>query len=196
MKLFTTATALAQLGPETRIPTRVFADGSLDADGVLHGNLYLQGGGDPTLGTPTFYNGYLAGLGTNLFALTPQIKAAGITRSPAASTPTTRSSTALRGVADSGYATSPYIGPLSGLAFNSGFGGSTSSSGFSADPAKLAASKLAALAARRRHRGADAGRARRRRRRTPNGSRSSTRPPSTRSSTPPTSTPTTSSPRR
>ena len=27
----------------------------------------------------------------------------------------------LRGVADSGYATSPYIGPLSGLAFNSGY---------------------------------------------------------------------------
>jgi D-alanyl-D-alanine carboxypeptidase/D-alanyl-D-alanine-endopeptidase (penicillin-binding protein 4) len=49
----------------------------------------------------------------------------------------------LRGVADSGYATSSYIGPLSGLAFNSGFNGATSSSGFSSDPAKLAASKLA-----------------------------------------------------
>ncbi|MCW2988945.1 MAG: D-alanyl-D-alaninecarboxypeptidase/D-alanyl-D-alanine-endopeptidase, partial [Solirubrobacterales bacterium] len=48
-----------------------------------------------------------------------------------------------RGVADSGYATSSYIGPLSGLAFNSGFAGSTSSSGFASDPAKLAASKLA-----------------------------------------------------
>ena len=28
----------------------------------------------------------------------------------------------LRGVADSGYATSPYIGPLSGLSFDSGYG--------------------------------------------------------------------------
>jgi len=143
MKLFTTSTVLSQLGPETRIPTKVFRDGKVDADGVLHGSLYLQGGGDPALGTPAFYDSYLAGLGTNLFALTPQIKAAGITsvtgRLYADDTVFDR----LRGVADSGYATSSYIGPLSGLAFNSGFSGSTSSSGFSADPAKLAASKLA-----------------------------------------------------
>ena len=33
-----------------------------------------------------------------------------------------------RGVADSNYATSVYIGPLSGLDFNSGFSGNTSSS--------------------------------------------------------------------
>jgi len=144
MKLFTTATVLSQLGPDTRVATKVFRDGKIDAQGVLHGSLYLQGGGDPALGTPSFYNGYLAGLGTNLLALTPQIKAAGITavsgRLYADDTVFDR----LRGVADSGYATSSYIGPLSGLAFNSGFRGSTSSSGFATDPAKLAATKLAA----------------------------------------------------
>lgn len=144
MKLFTTSTALSRLGPETRIPTKVFRDGKVDANGVLHGSLYLQGGGDPTLGTPAFYDSYLAGLGTDIFALTPQIKAAGIKgitgRLYADDTIFDR----LRGVADSGYATSPEIGPLSGLDFNSGFAGSTSSSGFSADPAKLAAKKLAA----------------------------------------------------
>jgi serine-type D-Ala-D-Ala carboxypeptidase/endopeptidase (penicillin-binding protein 4) len=142
MKLFTTATALAKLSPEFRIPTKVFRDGPVDAKGVLHGSLYLQGGGDPALGTPSFYNGYFGGLGTNLFALTPQIKAAGIKlitgRLYADDTIFDRR----RGVADSGYATSPYIGPLSGLAFNSGFSGSTSASGFSSDPAKLAAAKL------------------------------------------------------
>jgi serine-type D-Ala-D-Ala carboxypeptidase/endopeptidase (penicillin-binding protein 4) len=143
MKLFTTATALSRLGPESRIATKVLSDGRLDSGGILHGSLYLQGAGDPTLGTPAFYNGYLAGLGTNLFALVPQIRAAGIRsitgRLYADDTVFDR----LRGVADSGYATSSYIGPLSGLAFNSGFAGSSSSSGFSADPAKLAASKLA-----------------------------------------------------
>jgi D-alanyl-D-alanine carboxypeptidase/D-alanyl-D-alanine-endopeptidase (penicillin-binding protein 4) len=143
MKLFTTATVLSRLGPETRVPTKVFRDGRIDADGVLHGNLYLQGGGDPALGTPAFYDGYLAGLGTDLFALTPQVKEAGIEavtgRLYADDTVFDR----LRGVADSGYATSSYIGPLSGLAFNSGFRGSTSSSGFSSDPARLAATKLA-----------------------------------------------------
>ncbi|HET7418266.1 MAG TPA: D-alanyl-D-alanine carboxypeptidase/D-alanyl-D-alanine-endopeptidase [Solirubrobacterales bacterium] len=143
MKLFTTSTVLSQLGPDTRVPTKVFHDGKVTADGVLHGNLYLQGGGDPALGTPGFYDSYLAGLGTNLFALTPQIKAAGIESVTGRLFADDTVFDRLRGVADSGYATSSYIGPLSGLAFNSGFSGSTSSSGFSADPAKLAASKLA-----------------------------------------------------
>jgi serine-type D-Ala-D-Ala carboxypeptidase/endopeptidase (penicillin-binding protein 4) len=143
MKLFTTSTVLSRLGPETRIPTKVFRDGKVDANGVLHGNLYLQGGGDPVLGTPNFYDGYLAGLGTNLFALTPQVKAAGITSVTGRLYADDTIFDRLRGVADSGYATSSYIGPLSGLAFNSGFRGTTSSSGFSSDPAKLAASRLA-----------------------------------------------------
>jgi len=143
MKLFTTSTVLSRLGPETRIPTKVFRDGQVDAKGVLHGSLYLQGGGDPALGTPNFYDSYLAGLGTNLYALTPQIKAAGITRITGRLYADASIFDNLRGVADSGYATSSYIGPLSGLAFNSGFKGSTSSSGFASDPAKLAASKLA-----------------------------------------------------
>jgi serine-type D-Ala-D-Ala carboxypeptidase/endopeptidase (penicillin-binding protein 4) len=143
MKLFTTATALSELGPESRIPTKVFGDGPVDSDGVLHGSLYLQGGGDPALGTPIFYDSYLAGLGTDLFALTPQVKAAGITRITGRLYADDTIFDRRRGVADSGYATSSYIGPLSGLAFNSGFRGSTSASGFSSDPAKLAASKLA-----------------------------------------------------
>jgi serine-type D-Ala-D-Ala carboxypeptidase/endopeptidase (penicillin-binding protein 4) len=142
MKLFTTATALSKLGPEHRISTKVFRDGRVDADGVLHGSLYLQGGGDPALGTPSFYNGYLAGLGTNLFSLTPQIKAAGIESITGRLYADDTIFDRRRGVADSGYATSSYIGPLSGLAFNSGFSGSTSASGFSSDPAKLAATKL------------------------------------------------------
>jgi D-alanyl-D-alanine carboxypeptidase/D-alanyl-D-alanine-endopeptidase (penicillin-binding protein 4) len=143
MKLFTTATALSRLDPDSRIATKVFSDGGLDADGVLHGSLYLKGSGDPTLGTPTFYNSYLAGLGTNLFALTPQIRAAGIDSITGRLYADDTIFDRLRGVADSGYGTSSYIGPLSGLAFNSGFSGSTASSGFSADPAKLAAAKLA-----------------------------------------------------
>ena len=143
MKLFTTATALSRLDPDSRIPTKVFSDGRLDSGGILHGSLYLQGGGDPALGTPTFYNAYLAGLGTNVFSLVPQIRAAGIRAISGRLYADDTIFDRRRGVADSGYATSPYIGPLSGLAFNSGFSGATSSSGFSSDSAKLAASKLA-----------------------------------------------------
>jgi serine-type D-Ala-D-Ala carboxypeptidase/endopeptidase (penicillin-binding protein 4) len=143
MKLFTTATALSRLGPQTRIPTELLGDGRLDEEGVFHGSLYLKGGGDPALGTPAFYNGYLGGLGTNLFALKAQVRAAGIESVTGRLYADATIFDRRRGVADSGYATSPYIGPLSGLAFNSGFRGSTSASGFAADPAKLAASKLA-----------------------------------------------------
>jgi len=142
MKLFTTATALGRFGPETRIPTRVMSDGTLDENGVLHGSLYLKGGGDPALGTPAFYDRFRGGLGTNLFALRTQLRAAGIEavtgRLYADDTVFDR----LRGVADSGFATSSYIGPLSGLALNSGYSGPDGRS-FAADPAKVAATTLA-----------------------------------------------------
>lgn len=141
-KLFTTSTALAKIGPTTTIPTKVMTDGTVDANGVLHGSLYLQGGGDPTLGTPAFYDSYLAGLGTNIFALVPQLKRAGITAVTGRLYGDDTIFDRKRGVADSGYATSEYIGPLSGLDFNSGFAGNTSSSHFSSDPAKLATQTL------------------------------------------------------
>src|SRR5262245_48465163 len=65
-KLFTTATALSRFGPEATIATKVLSEGEIDDEGVLRGDLYLQGGGDPALGTPAFYNRFLGGLGTDL----------------------------------------------------------------------------------------------------------------------------------
>ncbi len=142
MKLFTTSTALDRLGPDFRIPTRVFSDGTLEPGGVLHGSLYLKGGGDPTLGVPAFYDRFLNGLGTNLLSLGPQIRAAGIRAVSGRLYADDTIFDRLRGVAASGYATSPYIGPLSGLSFDSGYS-SPSADSFAADPAKLAASTLA-----------------------------------------------------
>ena len=48
VKLFTTAAALALLGPEYRWKTVVYADAALSG-GELKGRLYLKGHGDPTL---------------------------------------------------------------------------------------------------------------------------------------------------
>lgn len=137
MKLFTTATALARLGPESRIETSLYADGGLDRAGILHGSLYLRGGGDPALGSPAFYQRFLGGLGTNLLELTGQLRNAGVRRVTGRLYADDTVFDRLRGVADSGYATSSYIGPLSGLAFNSGYVDSRGS-GFASDPAKVA----------------------------------------------------------
>ncbi len=141
-KLFTTSTALSRFGPEYKIATQLLTDGKIGFDGILRGSLYLQGAGDPALGVPSFYDRYGGGVGTNLLSLKTQLGEAGIRavtgRLYADDTVFDR----LRGVADSGYATSPYIGPLSGLSFNSGYRGSIGQ-GFTSDPATLAASKLA-----------------------------------------------------
>ncbi len=108
MKLFTTSTALTRFGPEYRIATKLLSDGALDAEGVLHGNLYLQGGGDPALG--------VAGLLRPLPRRPRHEPARAEARSSAQRA--IRAVTGrlyaddtifdrLRGVADSGYATSP-----------------------------------------------------------------------------------------
>jgi len=49
MKLVTSAVALRELGPAYRFPTWIKYDGELAADGVLDGNLYIIGQGDPTM---------------------------------------------------------------------------------------------------------------------------------------------------
>ncbi|MEA3111791.1 MAG: hypothetical protein QOG58_1590, partial [Caballeronia sp.] len=49
MKLVTTYSGLSLLGPDYRWKTTAYADGEVDANGVLHGNLYIQGTGDPKL---------------------------------------------------------------------------------------------------------------------------------------------------
>ena len=50
MKVVTTAAALQILGPDTRFTTHLEYDGTVE-HGILHGNLYIHGGGDPCLGS-------------------------------------------------------------------------------------------------------------------------------------------------
>ncbi|WP_448821839.1 D-alanyl-D-alanine carboxypeptidase/D-alanyl-D-alanine endopeptidase [Cetobacterium sp.] len=51
LKIITSATALEVFGPDTVLETKVLYDGKLSKNGVLTGNIYIQGGGDPTLGS-------------------------------------------------------------------------------------------------------------------------------------------------
>jgi len=54
MKLFTTALALAKLGPEYRFHTALETRGTISGDGVLGGDLALVGHGDPNLSNRKF----------------------------------------------------------------------------------------------------------------------------------------------
>jgi serine-type D-Ala-D-Ala carboxypeptidase/endopeptidase (penicillin-binding protein 4) len=50
-KLFVTAAALLRMGPAETLATRAVSDGAIDADdGTLDGDVWLIGGGDPSLG--------------------------------------------------------------------------------------------------------------------------------------------------
>ena len=53
-KLFTTSAALARYGTDGTLGTEVLGRGHLDEDGILRGDLYLRGGGDPTFGSGRF----------------------------------------------------------------------------------------------------------------------------------------------
>src|SRR5882724_2552329 len=49
MKIVTSATAVGLLGPEFRFKTSFYATAPPDVSGVVHGDLYIKGGGNPGL---------------------------------------------------------------------------------------------------------------------------------------------------
>ncbi len=68
MKVVTTGTALSLLGPQFRFSTLLQYDGTIDpATKILNGNIYIHGGGDPSLGAESF-GGSIGGV-TNGWAL-------------------------------------------------------------------------------------------------------------------------------
>ena len=56
MKVVTTATALSLLGANYQFETVLEHDGELTSAGILNGNLYIRGGGDPSLGSHRLEN--------------------------------------------------------------------------------------------------------------------------------------------
>jgi D-alanyl-D-alanine carboxypeptidase/D-alanyl-D-alanine-endopeptidase (penicillin-binding protein 4) len=77
MKLVTTATASQMLGRNYRFKTKLMYSGDFDSlTGVLNGDLYIVGGGDPTLGSK-YYN-KIGAQDSFLYEWAEKIKAFGI----------------------------------------------------------------------------------------------------------------------
>lgn len=76
-KLLTTAVAMDVLGPNHRFITRLVTTGEIK-NGVLQGDLYLIGGGDPSLGSP--YLDGVPGLNALLDRWLAAVKKSGITK--------------------------------------------------------------------------------------------------------------------
>ncbi len=79
-KLFTTVAVLSKLGAGATLKTEVLGVGHRAAGGVWHGDLYLRGGGDPTLGDETFLRTWERGYGPTAAELARKLKAKGIRR--------------------------------------------------------------------------------------------------------------------
>lgn len=79
LKLAISASALGRLGFTTRLRTRVLATGTLSG-GTLRGNLYLVGGGDPSLSTVPFSRSAFRGASGLVHDLAAAVRAAGVRR--------------------------------------------------------------------------------------------------------------------
>jgi serine-type D-Ala-D-Ala carboxypeptidase/endopeptidase (penicillin-binding protein 4) len=139
-KLFTTSAALARFGVAGKLATEVRGAGKLGERGVYRGNLYLVGGGDPTFGSRSFSSRSYGG-GATVEALAAQLDRAGVERVAGRVYGDESAFDSLRGGPDSGYGTSIWVGPLSGLGYNRGLGSENGSS-FQANPPSFAAARL------------------------------------------------------
>jgi serine-type D-Ala-D-Ala carboxypeptidase/endopeptidase (penicillin-binding protein 4) len=128
-KLFVTASALLRFGASGTLQTSLAAAPGVAVDdaGVLRGDLYLVGGGDPTLGD------------TGLTALADQLAEQGVTRIDGAVIGDESAFDTLRGGPDSAYRPDSDLGGwLTALSWRHGRAGASG-------PARAAATKLAAL---------------------------------------------------
>lgn len=108
-KLYTTSAAMSLYGDEGTLTTEVLGDAQPDEDGVLTGNLYLKGGGDPEFSR------------TDARALARILATSGLTEVTNRVVGDETRFDRLRGGPDSGYRVSEWVGPLSALPFNHGF---------------------------------------------------------------------------
>lgn len=139
-KLVTASAALASWTSTYRFSTQLFISApGPDEDGVVRGDVYLRGLGDPTLSTTSFQKRYFRMRTSNVHDFVKRLDTLGVTRITG------------RVIADDGYfdrtravanwrpGMTAYCGPLSALTLNEGF---RSGGGYVKDPSLYAASTL------------------------------------------------------
>ncbi len=148
LKLLTGSAILDKLGPDARLVTTVSADRA-PAGGVVTGNLYLVGGGDPLLRTAD----YVATLRwkellyTHLDDLARAVRAAGVTHVSGAVVGDESRYDTVRAVATwkPSYAATGEFGPISALQVNDGFAVLAPKRVGAAQPAQTAAAVFTSL---------------------------------------------------
>ena len=124
LKVLTAATALSVIAPGTTFVTEARAT-QAPASGILAGDLWLVGGGDPLLETAdyTLTQGHTAGIATKLETLADDVVAAGVTRIEGSVVGDDRRYDDKR-VVDTwkrGYLASGEVGPIGALSINDNF---------------------------------------------------------------------------
>ena len=120
-KLWTTTTALLELGPSATFQTKVLGSGHLTPGGTFVGSIYLRGGGDPTFGSGTFDH-VMYNAGATVQRLARNLRQAGVRRIRGAIIGDESYFDSVRGGPDSGYrANLETEGSLSALSYDAGF---------------------------------------------------------------------------
>ena len=151
LKLLTATAAVEVLGANDHLVTQVAAS-VRPVNGIVNGDLYLIGGGDPLLRTPDYVAGlhYREQIYDNLNLLADRVKAAGITRVTGGVVGDESRYDTQRYLPTwpARYATTGEVGPLSALSVNDGYA-SFSPAVPAPQPAQQAAARLADLLGQR-----------------------------------------------
>lgn len=134
-KLFTTAAFLDRFRADGTLATKVFGRGGRTGanDQILRGGLALVGDGDPALASPRFAKRHNLPL-TRLQPLANAVRRAGIRRVRGDLLLDETIFDRRRSVPQPGITGGPFLSPLSGLSYNSGFDGDR----YASDPAREA----------------------------------------------------------
>jgi D-alanyl-D-alanine carboxypeptidase/D-alanyl-D-alanine-endopeptidase (penicillin-binding protein 4) len=127
---------LDRFGADGRFTTQVLSEGAPNGDGVLAGDLWLRGGGDPAFGTLAYVRKHYGSSAASIEHLVDALAESGLTAVRGGVHGDESQFDVVRGVRDSRYGTSPWVGPLSALSFNHGYDGNR----FQGAPATYAAS--------------------------------------------------------